>query len=58
MTIKPTNEQIKIIFSEAKSIFVEANAGAAKTTTAAMRIKELINRRMSYSLVLAKKNLS
>lgn len=42
MSIVPTLEQKRIIESDSRRILVEANAGAAKTTTAALRIWKLI----------------
>lgn len=53
MTITPSQEQKNIISSQSKHILVEANAGAAKTTTAAMRIGELINRGIDPSKIVA-----
>jgi DNA helicase II / ATP-dependent DNA helicase PcrA len=41
--IPPTKEQIDICESSYPRILVEANAGAAKTTTAALKIKRLIS---------------
>ena len=42
MLISPSEEQIEIIKSKSERILVQANAGAAKTTTVAMRIWELV----------------
>lgn len=53
MLIVPTEEQRRIIESESQRILVEANAGAAKTTTAAMRIWEMVNRGMDPSRICA-----
>lgn len=53
MFITPSPEQREIITSQSKLILVEANAGAAKTTTAAMRIWELIKRGSDPSKILA-----
>lgn len=53
MRITPSNEQRKILDSESLRILVEANAGAAKTTTAAMRIWRLVDRGVDPSRICA-----
>ncbi|MDP2096594.1 MAG: ATP-dependent helicase [Hydrogenophaga sp.] len=53
MSITPSPEQHRIVRSESKRILVEANAGAAKTTTAAMRIEALIASGMDPSKIVA-----
>jgi DNA helicase-2/ATP-dependent DNA helicase PcrA len=42
--LKPTDEQLAIIRASNRRVIVEANAGAAKTTTAAMWVKALLQR--------------
>ncbi len=53
MPIKPTEEQKWIVESDSQRILVEANAGAAKTTTAAMKIWKLANRGVDPSRICA-----
>lgn len=53
MTIIPSQEQREITASRSQRILVEANAGAAKTTTATMRIRELIHRGIDPSKIVA-----
>lgn len=53
MPIVPTEEQALIIGSTAPRILVEANAGAAKTTTAALRIWKLVNNGADPSRICA-----
>ncbi|WP_165390752.1 3'-5' exonuclease [Pseudoduganella lutea] len=43
-TIRPTDEQVAIQLSRDKTVVIRANAGAAKTTTLALRIGEAIAR--------------
>ena len=51
--IVPTDEQLLIQTSDARSIIVQANAGAAKTTSLALRIAEGLARGLSPSSILA-----
>lgn len=53
MLLIPSKEQIDIINAVAPRILVEANAGSAKTTTAAMRIQKLVERGVDPSKILA-----
>jgi DNA helicase II / ATP-dependent DNA helicase PcrA len=53
MRLAPSNEQKKILDSDSLRILVEANAGAAKTTTAAMRIWRLVDRGVDPSRICA-----
>ena len=53
MPITPSLEQRRIVQSESARILVEANAGAAKTTTSAMRIRALVERGLDPSRILA-----
>lgn len=53
MPITPSPEQRRIVQSESPLILVEANAGAAKTTTAAMRIGALIASGLDPSKIVA-----
>lgn len=53
MPIELTEEQRAIVESESQRILVEANAGAAKTTTAALRIWKLANRGVDPSRICA-----
>lgn len=48
----PTEEQIDIQISRAKTVLIEANAGAAKTTTLALRIGEALARRLPPAEIL------
>jgi DNA helicase-2/ATP-dependent DNA helicase PcrA len=49
----PSKEQIAIINSISPRILIEANAGAAKTTTAAMRIQKLVDQGVDPSKIVA-----
>lgn len=49
----PSKEQIDIINSMSPRILIEANAGSAKTTTAAMRIQKLVDRGVDPSKIVA-----
>jgi DNA helicase-2/ATP-dependent DNA helicase PcrA len=49
----PTEEQTRIQLSRDKVVLIEANAGAAKTTTLALRIGEALARRLAPELMLA-----
>ena len=51
--IIPTEEQTKIQLSQRKVTLIEANAGAAKTTTLALRIGEALTRGMPPEKILA-----
>ncbi|OUL98033.1 3'-5' exonuclease [Variovorax sp. JS1663] len=52
-TIQPTDEQLAIQTATDRTIIVEANAGAAKTTTLALRMAESWRRGTSPDLFLA-----
>lgn len=52
-TFSPTKEQVDIQTSSAKAVIVEANAGAAKTTTLALRIAEALGRGVPPDKILA-----
>jgi DNA helicase-2/ATP-dependent DNA helicase PcrA len=52
-TIHPTDEQIAIQLSQSKVTLIHANAGAAKTTTLALRIGEAIARSLAPEHMLA-----
>ena len=49
----PTQEQTRIQLSRDKVVLIEANAGAAKTTTLALRIGEALARKLAPELILA-----
>jgi DNA helicase-2/ATP-dependent DNA helicase PcrA len=49
----PTQEQIRIALARDKVVLIEANAGAAKTTTLALRIGEALARKLAPELILA-----
>jgi len=49
----PSKEQIDIINSMSPRILIEANAGSAKTTTAAMRIQKMVDRGVEPSKIVA-----
>ena len=49
----PSKEQIDIINTVAPRILIEANAGSAKTTTAAMRIQKLVERGVDPAKIVA-----
>lgn len=49
----PSKEQIEIINAVAPRILIEANAGSAKTTTAAMRIQKLVDRGVDPNKIVA-----
>lgn len=49
----PTDEQVQIQLSKSKVTIVEANAGAAKTTTLALRLGEAIARKLEPENMLA-----
>lgn len=51
--IQPTPEQLDIQSSQARTLLIEANAGAAKTTTLALRIGESLARKLPPSEILA-----
>ena len=51
--IDPTDEQIAIQRSKSKVVIIQANAGAAKTTTLALRIGEAIARGLDPQQILA-----
>lgn len=51
--IKQTQEQLDIQSSRARTLLIEANAGAAKTTTLALRIGESLARNVQPSQILA-----
>lgn len=53
MLISPTKEQQAILIASSPRILVEANAGAAKTTTAAMKMWEWVNRGTDPSKICA-----
>lgn len=53
MLLAPSREQIDIINAVAQRILIEANAGSAKTTTAAMRIWKLVDRGVDPSKIVA-----
>lgn len=48
----PTEEQIEIQLSRARTVLIEANAGAAKTTTLALRIGEALARKLPPTEIL------
>ena len=48
----PTQEQIRIELAQDKVVLIEANAGAAKTTTLALRIGEAIARKLAPEMIL------
>lgn len=50
--LQPTSEQLEIQLSRDKTVLIEANAGAAKTTTLAFRAGEALARGMSPSEIL------
>lgn len=49
----PTDEQVNIQLSKNKVVVIKANAGAAKTTTLALRIGEAIARKLEPENILA-----
>ena len=49
----PTKEQTAIQLSQSKVVLIDANAGAAKTTTLALRIGEAIARKLAPEQILA-----
>ena len=49
----PTREQAAIQLSRNKVVLVDANAGAAKTTTLALRIGEALARKLPPEQILA-----
>ncbi len=49
----PTQEQIAIQLAQNKVVMIDANAGAAKTTTLAIRIGEAIARKLAPEQILA-----
>lgn len=49
----PTDEQVNIQLARNKTVIIKANAGAAKTTTLALRIGEAIARRLEPENILA-----
>ncbi len=49
----PTQEQTRIQLARDKVVLIEANAGAAKTTTLALRIGEALARKLAPELILA-----
>jgi DNA helicase-2/ATP-dependent DNA helicase PcrA len=49
----PTQEQTRIQLSRDKVVLIDANAGAAKTTTLALRIGEALARKLAPELILA-----
>lgn len=51
--IHPTGEQLNIQLSKNKVVVIKANAGAAKTTTLALRIGEAIARKLEPENILA-----
>lgn len=53
MLLIPSKEQINIINAMAPRILIEANAGSAKTTTAAMRIQKLVDCGVDPSKIVA-----
>jgi len=48
----PTEEQVEIQISRARTVLIEANAGAAKTTTLALRIGEALGRKLPPEEIL------
>ena len=51
--IKPTAEQLAIQLGRHKRVIVQANAGAAKTTTLALRLAQALERGAAPERVLA-----
>ena len=51
--LTPTPEQTAIQLSQSKVVLIDANAGAAKTTTLALRIGEAIARKLAPEQILA-----
>lgn len=51
--IQPTEEQRLIQLSRARHVLIEANAGAAKTTTLALRIAQALQRGADPAMILA-----
>lgn len=51
--IRPSDEQLRIQSTRAKHLLIEANAGAAKTTSLALRIAQALKRGAQPSMVLA-----
>src|SRR6218665_3730986 len=51
--ISPTDEQQRIQFARARHVLIEANAGAAKTTTLALRIAQALARGADPAMILA-----
>jgi DNA helicase-2/ATP-dependent DNA helicase PcrA len=49
----PTQEQTRIQLARDKVVLIDANAGAAKTTTLALRIGEALARKLAPELILA-----
>ena len=49
----PTREQARIQLAQDKVVLIEANAGAAKTTTLALRIGEALARKLAPESILA-----
>ncbi|MFT5642930.1 MAG: DNA helicase-2/ATP-dependent DNA helicase PcrA [Janthinobacterium sp.] len=49
----PTREQTRIQLAQDKVVLIEANAGAAKTTTLALRIGEALARKLAPESILA-----
>src|SRR5690606_5520537 len=52
-SITPTSEQVAIQCSQHRITLIEANAGAAKTTTLALRIGEALARGLAPEQILA-----
>lgn len=51
--IVPTDEQLRIQATRARHVLIEANAGAAKTTTLALRMAQALARGAAPSMLLA-----
>lgn len=51
--IRPSDEQLAIQTTRARHLLIEANAGAAKTTTLALRIAQALHRGASPAMILA-----
>lgn len=52
-SFRPTDEQVTIQTTRARHVLIEANAGAAKTTTLALRIAQALQRGAQPSMILA-----
>ena len=51
--LRPTAEQLEIQLAQHKTVLIDANAGAAKTTTLALRIGEALARNLPPEQILA-----